>query len=392
MLRNRIGYCFLLAAAVLFHIFFVGYLSFYILAFLLALPVLSFALTVPAAARMRIFLEPAAGSAEKKQEAVFRIRLANRFFLPVACVKLRLCSVNSLCGRPVRETLTFPADAGRDTAVEYRVCPEYAGKITVSLRYAGCCDFLGLFSFRRKLDQAAEVFVPPAVFPLDVRLRPPSTVPESETYSTVKPGDDPSEVFDIRPYREGDRLRSIHWKLSARLGKLMTREFSLPLDCSVLLVLELLAPGPAELEAVLETAASVSHFLAANRIPHRIEWYDALREEYRGEPVADDDGLALVLRSVLSSGGYRDRAYACAFRDGLETPVRPGSRLICITGSLTEEIVSLCRKAGGATVLCADGEQDPAGRKLAGDLAAGGSGFVEVRPGKITESLSGLTI
>lgn len=392
MLRNRLGYCFLLAAAVLFHIFFVGYLSFYLLVFLLVLPVLSFALTVPAAAGMRIFLEPAAGSAEKGQEAVFRIRLVNRFFLPVACVKLGLCSENSLCGRPVRETLTFPADAGRDTAVEYRVSPEYAGKITVSLRYAGCCDFLGLFSFRRKLDQTAEVFVPPTIFPLDVQLRPPATVPESETYSTVRPGDDPSEVFDIRPYRAGDRLRSIHWKLSARLGELMTREFSLPLDCSVLLVLELLAPGPAELEAVLETAASVSHFLAENRIPHRVEWYDVLREEYRSEPVADDDGLAFVLRGVLSSGVYRGRAYACACRNSLEMPVRPGSRLICITGSLAEEVVSLCQKSGGATVFCACGEPDPAAKRLADALTAGGSEFVAVRPAKITESLSGLTI
>ena len=37
---------------------------------------------------------------------------------------------------------------------------------------------------------------------------------ESDSYSTIKGGDDPSEVFAIREYREGDRLQRIHWKLS----------------------------------------------------------------------------------------------------------------------------------------------------------------------------------
>lgn len=391
MLQNRLKYFALLAASVLFYIFFTGYLSFFILVFLLLLPALSFLLTAPAACRLKLSLESSAGSAEKTEEAVFLIRVANRFFLPVACVRLRLCSVNSLCGEPVFETLMFPAEAGKDTAVEYRVCPQYAGKITVSLRRAKCYDFLGLFSISKTLDQTAEIFVPPSIFPLDVRLRPSAGVMESETYSTVKPGGDPSEVFGIRPYREGDRLRSIHWKLSARLNELMVREFSLPLDCSVTILLELLAPNPAAMEAALETAVSVSHFLVEARVPHRVEWYDAPREEYRSEPVADDDGLALMLRAVLASGGYRDRAYACACRGSFETPFRSGSRLICITGELTKELVCLCGRADGASVLYTCEQPEPGGG-LAGLLAASGSEFVAVKPGKITESLSALAI
>lgn len=391
MLRNRLGYCLLLAAAVLFSIFFIGYLSFFILVFLLLLPVLSFVLTALAVGGTEIRLESSGSYTEKRREAVFRIFLGNRFFLPVACVRLKVRSVNSLCGEPVWQTLAFPADARKDTTVEYRVRSQYAGKITVSLARVRCYDYLGLFSFPKKTDGTAETFVPPSVFPLDVFLRPSAAVPEGEVYSAVRPGDDSSEVFGIRPYREGDRLRSVHWKLTARLGELMVREFSLPLDCSALLVLELLAPGPAVLETVLETAASVSHFLLENQISHRIEWYDPQHEEYRSEPVSDDDGLAVVLGAILSSGGYRDRAYACACRTG--APVRPGSRLICVTGGLTRELASFCGRMGGATVLYADdGGQKADEKELADALASAGAEVVPIRPGKIAGSLSGLTI
>ena len=74
MLKNRFGYCLLLAAAALFDIFFVGYLSFFIFVFLLLLPVLSFALTALAVGRTQIRLESSAAPAEKQREAVFRIR------------------------------------------------------------------------------------------------------------------------------------------------------------------------------------------------------------------------------------------------------------------------------------------------------------------------------
>ncbi len=391
MLRNRLGYCVLLACAVLFHIFFVGYLSFFLLAFLLLLPLLSLALTVPAVGRTEIRLRPPAACPEKGGEAVFRILLRNRFFLPVPCAKVRLCSVNSLCGEPLRETLMFPVDARADAAVEYRLRSRYAGKISVSLTDVRYYDFLGIFSFAKKLDGRAETFVPPSVFPLDIRLRPVENAPDGRTYSAVKPGDDPSEVFDVRPYREGDRLRSVHWKLSARLGELMVREFGLPLDCAVVLLLELLAPGPDVLETVLETAASVSHFLVENRVPHRIEWYDARRREYRSEPVADDDAFAAAFAEILSAGGYRDRPYASVCRGSRET-ARSGSRLICVTGDLTRETASLCERTGGAAVLYACEGGRPAGKELTGALAAAGAEVVPVRVGEIGESLSGLTL
>ena len=64
----------------------------------------------------------------------------------------------------------------------------------------------------------------------------PGAVPTDEDpeYSKVKPGDDPSEIFDFHSYREGDPIARIHWKLSSKHDELMVKEFSLPLPGKVL--------------------------------------------------------------------------------------------------------------------------------------------------------------
>lgn len=55
------------------------------------------------------------------------------------------------------------------------------------------------------------------------------TSADSDRFSTYKKGDDPSEIFDIREYADGDKIQRIHWKLSSKTGDLMVKEGSLPL-------------------------------------------------------------------------------------------------------------------------------------------------------------------
>lgn len=52
---------------------------------------------------------------------------------------------------------------------------------------------------------------------------------EEVRFSSLRPGDDPSEVFGFHEYRPGDRPQSIHWKLSSKKEGLMAKEYSLPI-------------------------------------------------------------------------------------------------------------------------------------------------------------------
>lgn len=76
---------------------------------------------------------------------------------------------------------------------------------------------------------------------------------ESEEYHPHKSGSDSSYTREIREYRPGDSLRSIHWKLSAKKEELLVKEYGLPLGCGMLLGLSC----PRLTEEILEITYSL---------------------------------------------------------------------------------------------------------------------------------------
>lgn len=61
---------------------------------------------------------------------------------------------------------------------------------------------------------------------------------EADVYDDFHPGDDPSEIFGVREFRAGDKMQSIHWKLSAKSDDLLVRENSQPKACPLVFLLE----------------------------------------------------------------------------------------------------------------------------------------------------------
>lgn len=82
-----------------------------------------------------------------------------------------------------------------------------------------------------------------------------------------------SELHGIRDYRAGDPPRTIAWKATARLGKLMTCEFENEVPVRATLLVDLAAyqfegrPGPTAGDRAISTAASVAKLLLADRDP-----------------------------------------------------------------------------------------------------------------------------
>lgn len=65
-----------------------------------------------------------------------------------------------------------------------------------------------------------------------------NAVLDAEEYSMSKAGFDPSETFAVREYRAGDHIHQIHWKLSEKLDGLIVRDYGLPVQNTILLLLE----------------------------------------------------------------------------------------------------------------------------------------------------------
>ena len=388
MLRYRLAYAFALAGAVLFYLFFNGYLALFLLIFAVVFPLVSVLIAFLAGRGVTLDPEPSAPSCNKDVPFALRLRIRNRSFLPLTTARITVCCRNILTGAVQEDTFRLPIPPRADLSMDRMFTSRYCGKMSYTVTGAICYDFLGLVSFRLPAGQEADFFVLPTVHAVSVQSGA-SSLPgtDSTTFSKYKPGDDPSEIFDIRPYRSGDRPRSIHWKLSSKLDDLMVKEFSLPTDSSLLLMADLTGTDSAAIDTAVETFASLSHDLLEQQIFHTAIYYDADTDSYCEQEISSEEELAYTLNILLSRPGQTEPRALRAFRTLMEiTQKKP--RIVYITSSLfLEEASSLAGEATGITVL------HTAAAEAVPDLS-GSENFrvIPVAPGKMEASLSGLTL
>ena len=85
-------------------------------------------------------------------------------------------------------------------------------------------DPFGLFKMRRILETGGTVIVYPAIAPLKSFGRLPGDLPGGDVLHRPTHQVTPN-IAGVREYQPGDTLRRIHWPTSARLGRMMVKEF-----------------------------------------------------------------------------------------------------------------------------------------------------------------------
>lgn len=122
----------------------------------------------------------------------------------------------------------------------------------------------------------------------------------SDIYDDLRPGYDPSELFDVREFQNGDRLQSVHWKLSARTDELMVKENSLPKACAVAIVADLRGIKKCrQADAFMKLLVSLSFSLMDQKCSHYVAWYDTAINDIVRARVDDEEGFYIFLNSFL---------------------------------------------------------------------------------------------
>ena len=114
------------------------------------------------------------------------------------------------------------------------------GKYVMEGSYFRSADLLGLGAFTIRIDgfRAAAVRLPKTAKTEYEGFGTGMLDLDGSVYDEYRAGFDQSEVFEIRPYRPGDKTAQIHWKLSQKTDALMLRQGSLPVKNALLLILE----------------------------------------------------------------------------------------------------------------------------------------------------------
>ncbi|HEX3037459.1 MAG TPA: DUF58 domain-containing protein [Oscillospiraceae bacterium] len=396
MLKYRVTYAAVLAVAILFYLFFDGYLSFITLLFVVMLPIVSFLCTVFARARLNVLLEGTSTATTKGTPAQYSMTITNTSFFPIAHAMLMLDCRNSLCAQEKKAVLHLSIGACGNTEIKRNIVSQYCGKLTMRLDCIRIYDYLGIFALPKKVNFQTDIYVLPLTVQINTEIDSRTNYNvESNTYSKVKSGDDPSEIFEIREFREGDRLRSIHWKLSSRLDKLMVKEFSLPLDNSILVLFDLLTAPLALIDTEIETVVSISRFLLNSQICHTIEWYDSSNSQFEETNVEESDGLSALLNHVLSSSAYSDHPYALACHNALNQSLEYSHVLYITTEMYEDQLMEFCSTVKNHKItilLITQNELSAQQKALADSLAVMNITVLPIVPGKLRDSIDNLTI
>lgn len=312
MLRNRVFYVLLLLAMALIYIFTNTYYTLTLLGLCTLLPLLSLVLMLFSKRGLTISLT-VPGTVEK-ENAVFTYEFENTSLFPVARVVFTVQMENQMTGSTRTRKISTTVGGKKSVSAKLSMTGSKVGTVILSTRRIRVYDAFGLFALKKPDLQNQATIVYPDMREAAVYMEKPiETMGEGTRYSPDKPGPDVSEIFALREYVPGDEVRKIHWKLSSKIDKTMIRDFSLPLNYSVFLLMELTRGDEDIVDAVVELYLSLSRALLENGINHNLAWYDGSEEAFHVRELGDFEDLEIAAAQVLSSYAAEKRGAALEY-------------------------------------------------------------------------------
>lgn len=233
-MKTWIIYLLSLVGACLFYLLYEGYLSYLLVIFMLCIPILSLIYLLLSFFQLHLSLSINTPITTINETINMTITRDYPPCFPVGNIHYDVIQDQVLSQLHNVTTHHFI----QDQDVLLFTC-DHCGKTTISLYRLFVYDFLGLFHFKKRIKLNESWIVLPLVSDIHYLVKHVSKINQSEQYDTHHSGDDYSELFDIRPYRQGDPINRIHWKLTLKQKELMIKEGSRPLDDYYLLTYRL---------------------------------------------------------------------------------------------------------------------------------------------------------
>lgn len=173
------------------------------------------------------------------------------------------------------------------------------GYYHIAIKYIKIYDPTGCICIRRKTDKECSVMVLPDIVPIGIEMteRTKNYFGDADVYDDIRPGHDPSERFGIRPFVAGDKIQSIHWKLSAKADELMVKENSLPKACPAVILVERCARNMAE---YIEIICAYSFSMMDGMCPHYVSWFSGIHNDIIRIRVDDEESYYIMVNLLLS--------------------------------------------------------------------------------------------
>ena len=302
-----IGYGILLFVNGMLYYFLHSQFYFFVLVLMIAGPILSGIAVVVLRRFLQVEINYAQDSYGVQGEtAYFVIQLKNPTWFVSLDAKVIVNVENTLLGTIGQQVFSVPIHAGKGETLTLPIVAGYPGLVRVSVSRVYVKDLMGFFRLKKPVDQAAEL----SILPREVNdIAYEKTALEQgmlESEESSKRGNDFSDVQEVREYIPGDKLMSIHWKLSAKRGILMVKDRVSMSDHQLVIVPELFLDQPVNLAAILTMTYSVISELIQEQTTVRLMYWSMNRYEYEDVRIDYKEELDAAFARMYYEKAYKN--------------------------------------------------------------------------------------
>lgn len=299
MAGRRVLYLTVLTGCLAFYIFYRYWLSWMVLLLVVLVPIFSALVSLPAMLTTRVGIKiPKTALLEEPAEAEVLVRCA----MPGPLFRGKLLVQRPMTGE--QWYLGSPA----------QLPVEHCGGLRLRVVSGYVYDYLGLFRLKIRREGIRSLMVRPRPVAME---DPPDLSRYLARGWRPKPGGGFAENHELRLYRPGDNLRQIHWKLTAKTGKLILREAMNPDRGRAILTLDLNGSAQ-ELDQKMGRLLWLSRYLLDAEVSHEI--YALTGNGVACYRVNDEESMlravdSLLWEPVAKTGSIQDRkipaSWAC---------------------------------------------------------------------------------
>jgi hypothetical protein len=193
-------------------------------AFLIFIP-LNILFAFIASKGLRVNLETGETTLAKNVPFTYEISISNESLFPITFGEAYLYIPDKESVRSSIKLVNFSMPPASSTKITNTISFPYRGTFPIGIEAIYVYDFFRTVKFRIDVSEKKEVFV----FPKRLRSDSSKSIVSSDSSGAVSRSPfspEKTEVDDVREYRAGDTLKSIHWKLSSKSENFIVREYS----------------------------------------------------------------------------------------------------------------------------------------------------------------------
>lgn len=267
------------------------------------------------------------------------VGVSHKGVLPIAPVALKMRATSNTPAATIHLTQL----GRRAQRVVHKFSADHVGAMLPGVDSYTVADVFGFFQKVHKPEMMGSELL---VLPVPFDVEPLTFAAGDMGVETMKRAmEDPSSPSDFRQYQQGDPLKRIHWKMSARKREIMVRQFEEPALPDALVLVDTSPPHlntgippektPFLQDALLETAASVVSCQIRQDNPVRLPLMGDRPMEYNGHM-----GLPVLLEELARCNFVKTEGFEKVLMMQMGELRKTGA-VVIITTRLTSTLVDL---------------------------------------------------